>query len=184
MNYKPCWNAMETLVSEEVDRQLMEPGVTYTQDFDRSDAIAYALNRLPALYATTEEGWQRQIRRARKGLMDLIQMTTTWGINEAQRKYRPEETPLTPQYVRPPAERALDELRLLLGREDLSWDNLSRVVHDAVQTTASDPLSPPTLRALPNVEPPASRPAAYPANKRQPRPMTSGTDTAVRVKAG
>lgn len=184
MNYKPCWNAMETLVREEVDRQLIELGTTDSQDFDRSDAIAYALNRLPALYATTEEGWQRQIQRARRGLMDLISMTTTWGINEAQRKYRPDETPLTHKHVRPPAERALDELKLLFGREDLSWDNLSRVVHDAVQTTPAETIAPPALRAVPYAESSTPRTVAHPSSKRYAIPMNSGVDTPVHVKAG
>ena len=67
------------------------------QDFERFDAIAYALNRLPALYATTEEGWTRQIARANRGLMDLVEMAVDWGINEAHRKRKPFDTPLRPE---------------------------------------------------------------------------------------
>jgi hypothetical protein len=135
MNYKPCCNAMETLVREEIDRQLTAPGAPQSQNFDRADAIAYALNRLPALYATTEEGWERQIQRAQKGLMDLIIMTTAWGINEAQRKYKPFDTPLAKETASPAAERALTELRILFDRDDISWNNLSQVIQDLMPST-------------------------------------------------
>jgi hypothetical protein len=176
---------METLVHEEIDRQLTEPGATYPQNFDRSDAIAYALNRLPALYATTEEGWERQMNRARRGLMDLITMATTWGINEAQRKYKPHETPLTEEHVRPPAERALEELRLLFDREDLSWDNLSAVVHDAVPPRSSAKSIHSTLWALPRGgNPSTSRTSAHPSTKRQAVLIGHTVDAAVHVKVG
>lgn len=128
---------METLVREEMDRQLAAPGAPNPQDFDPADAIAYALNRLPALYATTEEGWKRQVQRAQKGLMDLVVMTTAWGINEAQRKYKPFDTPLAIETASPTAERALTELRVLLGRDDISWHNLSQVIQDVLQLTPS-----------------------------------------------
>ncbi len=184
MNYKPCWNAMETLVREEIDRQLTEADTVYPQNFDRSDAIAYALNRLPALYATTQEGWDRQMKRARRGLMDLVSMTVTWGINEAQRKYKPCETPLASEQVRPPAERALAELQLLFGREDLSWDNLSAVVHEAVQPLPPATPEHPTLRALSSGYTPAtSRPSAHPA-KRHSMPISHPADAIAQVRAG
>jgi hypothetical protein len=189
MNYKPCWNAMEVLVREEIDRQLLESKTTPSQDFDRSDAIAYALNRLPALYATTEQGWERQLKRARRSLMDLVSMTVTWGIKEAQRKYKPSDTPLAGDHLRHPAERALSELRLIFGREDLSWDNLSTVVRNTLQPLSPAPIAQPVLRALPSEKKNTTpRSSEHPSNKRQAvsiqSPADVSTHVSTHVKAG
>ncbi|NJN63201.1 MAG: late competence development ComFB family protein [Coleofasciculaceae cyanobacterium RL_1_1] len=185
MNYKPCRNAMEVLVYEEVDRQLTTSGTVYSQNFDRTDAIAYALNRLPGLYATTEQGWERQMKRARRSLMDLVSMTVTWGIKEAQRKYKPSDTPLAGDHLRHPAERALSELRLIFGREDLSWDNLSAVVHNTLQPLPSATTPQPVLRALSSsYTPEISRTSEHPAKKRQAVSIQSPVDVSTRVKAG
>ena len=86
MNYKVCRNAMELLVSEEIDRQIASSDEFDTQTFERCDAIAYALNRLPALYATTEEGWKRQVDRAHRQLhaatRDLVRAVEVAAVGE------------------------------------------------------------------------------------------------------
>jgi len=133
VNYKVCHNAMEVLVNEEIDRQIAVSSEFDLRDFDRCDAVAYALNRLPALYATTEEGWTRQVDRARRGLMDLVEMAVDWGMREAHRKRKPFDTPLTAESLRNPADRALQDLRDLLGRDDISWENIGSAVHDALR---------------------------------------------------
>ncbi len=59
--FVPYRNVMEPLVAEEVQRQLPLKLVKY---LNRAQAIAYALNRLPALYATSERGWHLQMLKA------------------------------------------------------------------------------------------------------------------------
>ncbi|MGD1900806.1 MAG: late competence development ComFB family protein [Geitlerinemataceae cyanobacterium] len=152
MNYKLCRNAMEVLVSEAIDRRIAGSDEFDPQDFERFDAIAYALNRLPALYATTEEGWTRQIARANRGLMDLVEMAVDWGINEAHRKRKPFDTPLRPETLENPAERALADLRCLLGRDDISWENMSLAVHNALQERFESDLA--AAKTVPTTAPP------------------------------
>lgn len=82
-NYR---NAMELLVIEEVDQQLQNLPENVANSININDAIAYALNRLPPLYATSLDGYFWQQKQARKTLKDLISKATTWGIKAAQRK--------------------------------------------------------------------------------------------------
>lgn len=72
-------NVMEELVLTEALARVAEIEVTSEQHLDVGDIAAYALNRLPPLYATTEEGGNYQRQRARKELQDLIAQQ----VNEA-----------------------------------------------------------------------------------------------------
>ena len=66
-------NVMEELVVAEVISQVVEIEATSSSLLDVSDVAAYALNRLPPLYATTEEGANFQRQKAKKELKSLIQ---------------------------------------------------------------------------------------------------------------
>ena len=65
-------NVMEELVLTEVIARVAEIQVTSGHSLDVGDIAAYALNRLPPLYATTEEGASYQRQRAREELQELI----------------------------------------------------------------------------------------------------------------
>ncbi|MGC9502791.1 late competence development ComFB family protein [Baaleninema sp.] len=114
-------NAMEPLAIEEVQRQLGELPPEVARSIDTSEAIAYALNRLPPLYATTVEGWTWNQERGRNSLGELIQMAVSWGIREAQRKRKPFVTPLGKPDE---SETALQALQHLLGCPDLGWPEI------------------------------------------------------------
>ena len=65
-------NVMEELVLMEAIARVAEIQVTSEHTIDVGDIAAYALNRLPPLYATTEEGANHQRQRARGELQNLI----------------------------------------------------------------------------------------------------------------
>ena len=65
-------NVMEELVLTEAIARVAEIEVTSGHTLDVGDIAAYALNRLPPLYATTEEGANYQRQRAREELQELI----------------------------------------------------------------------------------------------------------------
>lgn len=65
-------NVMEELVLTEAITRVAEIQVTSGQSLDVGDIAAYALNRLPPLYATTEEGANYQRQRAKEELHELI----------------------------------------------------------------------------------------------------------------
>lgn len=79
-------NAMELLVIEEIEQQLQNLPQHLTESINNNDAIAYALNRLPPLYATSLEGYFWQQKQARETLKDLISKAASWGIKAAQRR--------------------------------------------------------------------------------------------------
>lgn len=65
-------NVMEELVLTEAIARVAEIESTTDSTLDLGDVAAYALNRLPPLYATTEEGASYQRERAKGDLSDLI----------------------------------------------------------------------------------------------------------------
>ncbi len=65
-------NVMEELVLTEAISRVAEIEATSDRTLDLGDIAAYALNRLPPLYATTEEGATYQRQRAKEDLHHLI----------------------------------------------------------------------------------------------------------------
>ncbi len=65
-------NVMEELVLTEAIARVAEIEATSDRTLDLGDIAAYALNRLPPLYATTEEGASYQRDRAKEELQALI----------------------------------------------------------------------------------------------------------------
>lgn len=72
-------NVMEELVLTEAIARVAEIEATSDCTLDLGDIAAYALNRLPPLYATTEEGAEYQRSRAKEELQTLIAQQ----VNEA-----------------------------------------------------------------------------------------------------
>jgi hypothetical protein len=87
-------NALEPLVAEEVHRQLLSLPSRLVQYIKPAEAIAYALNRLPPFYATSEEGWQQQMHRAKTQLMPEIVLAVRQGLAAVQRDPLKVSTPL------------------------------------------------------------------------------------------
>ncbi|ACA99956.1 conserved hypothetical protein [Picosynechococcus sp. PCC 7002] len=65
-------NVMEELVISRSIARVAEIEASSTQSLDVGDIAAYALNRLPPLYATTEERANYQRQKAREELQGLI----------------------------------------------------------------------------------------------------------------
>ena len=84
-------NVMEELVLSEAITRVAEIEQTSNSSLDVGDIAAYALNRLPPLYATTEEGANYQRQRAKEELQVLIKEQ----VEEAISRYldRPEFYP-------------------------------------------------------------------------------------------
>ncbi|WP_089089915.1 late competence development ComFB family protein [Nodularia sp. NIES-3585] len=79
-------NVMEELVLTEAIARAAEIEATSDRSLDVGDIAAYALNRLPPLYATTEEGARYQRLRAKAELQELIsqQISESIGRNLVQ----------------------------------------------------------------------------------------------------
>jgi hypothetical protein len=127
-------NAMEILVVEEVEQQIRSLPSKIAKYIKPSEVTAYALNRLPGLYATSKRGWQQQLNRGRTQLNEQIKVAVRQGIMAVQRDPLRAETPL---YF--PEENAalaaLQQLKILLQCENLTWDNLSDAVEESLLST-------------------------------------------------
>jgi hypothetical protein len=73
-------NVMEELVLTEAIARVAEIEATSDRVLDVGDIAAYALNRLPPLYATTEEGAHYQRQRAQEELQGLITQQVSAAI--------------------------------------------------------------------------------------------------------
>lgn len=73
-------NVMEELVINEAIQRITELASKQPCDLDVGDIAAYALNRLPPLYATTQEGAEYQRQRAHEELKTLISQQVDEGI--------------------------------------------------------------------------------------------------------
>lgn len=86
-------NVMEILVEEEVIRQYKALSVDASYP-KPEDIVAYALNQLPPLYATSEQGLQYQIQRGRVKFAIRITQTVQQAIAAVRRKLQTQNTPL------------------------------------------------------------------------------------------
>lgn len=75
-------NVMEELVLSEAISRIAEIEVKTNHSIDVGDIAAYALNRLPPLYATTEEGADYQRARAKEKLQELISKQVQEAIEQ------------------------------------------------------------------------------------------------------
>ncbi|MGL6281642.1 MAG: late competence development ComFB family protein [Microcoleaceae cyanobacterium] len=89
-------NVMEELVLSEAIAKVAEIESNSDKTLDVGDIAAYALNRLPPLYATTEEGANYQRTKAKTELHDLITQQVSEGIsrNLKQPEFFPERIAL------------------------------------------------------------------------------------------
>jgi hypothetical protein len=112
MPRKQFINVMEELVISEVIKRVAEVEGNNDDALDVGDVTAYALNRLPPMYATTEEGADYQRQRAKEELQDVI----IEQVQEAVNRYlhRPEFHPDRNAIGKKTREDILNEMSTLL----------------------------------------------------------------------
>ncbi len=130
-------NAMEYLVAEEVQQQLklVPPKLAeYLEGHNLVEVIAYALNRLPALYATSEEGWEQQKLKGKRDFNEQIVVAVRQAIAAVNKDPLRVSNPLKlteeNEY-----ESIFLRLKSLLQREDISWANLVDVIEETLLLT-------------------------------------------------
>ncbi|MDX2097185.1 MAG: late competence development ComFB family protein [Leptolyngbyaceae cyanobacterium bins.59] len=128
-------NVMESLVAEEVDRQFQQIPPRLARYLSKEEVTAFALNRLPALYATSEKGWRQQVIRGRRDCGTQIATAVRQALVAVQRDPLRMESPLPPAEDND-AHSALRDLRTILKREELTWKDLVDAVEQALVQTA------------------------------------------------
>jgi hypothetical protein len=134
-------NAMELLVAEEIKKQLDSYPSEKQESIDRVEVATYALNRLPSLYASSEEGLFWQKRRGQKEFQQLITNTVRQAIEIISKNPARFSTPLLPpeQQEVQEAKQALQELldwlwmhQSEVAGRDVSWHELIAMVKQIV----------------------------------------------------
>ena len=127
-------NVMEILVSEEIERQIGRLPSNIRKFVNPLEVATYALNRLPALYASSQQGYNKQKIRGRSEYNVKITQEVRKGFAAVQKDLLRSSTPLTADLDKnidrdlQEAKAALQELADYLPQRDLTWKNIVKLV--------------------------------------------------------
>lgn len=127
-------NVMEVLVAEEIDRQIVRLPSNIRKFINPIEVATYALNRLPALYASSQQGFNKQKIKGRSQYSVNITQEVRKGFAAIQQDLLRTSTPLMSENESDmdrsikEAKAALKELADYLPEQDLTWKNVVRLV--------------------------------------------------------
>lgn len=87
-------NVMELLIDSEIDRQTCNYSHAQAQQINRIEVATYALNRLPPLYASSQEGIDRQYERGMVEFQPRITATVNQALQQIHQQPSRTSTPL------------------------------------------------------------------------------------------
>jgi hypothetical protein len=116
-------NVMERLVAEEVERQKAKLPPKLREYIKTVEVETYALNRLPALYASSEKGWQLQYEKAGKIHAEAVSKSVRQGIAAVQVDPLRASQPLSVRQ-NDESEVILSTFRNMLNQPDLGWEDI------------------------------------------------------------
>jgi hypothetical protein len=128
-----CRNALEELVIEEAEAQYKRLGADVKNRVDLSEVIAYSLNRLPPMYATTQRGWVQQRKKAEQEFGSAISKTVRKGFLSTQSDVLRQTDPI-PAHELISQARSLSKLRKLFSKDYLKWKDVPEIVRDAMNS--------------------------------------------------
>jgi hypothetical protein len=127
-------NVMEMLVAEEIERQIVRLPSNIQKFINPIEVATYALNRLPALYASSQQGFNKQKLKGRSEHSVKITQEVRKGFAAIQQDLLRNSTPLQAENESEvdrsikEAKAALQELADYLPEKDLTWKNVIRLV--------------------------------------------------------
>jgi Late competence development protein ComFB len=127
-------NVMEMLVAEEIERQIVRLPSNIQKFVNPIEVATYALNRLPALYASSQQGFNKQKLKGRSEHSVKITQEVRKGFAAIQQDLLRNSTPLQAANESEidksikEAKAALQELADYLPEKDLTWKNVIRLV--------------------------------------------------------
>ena len=127
-------NVMEILVDEEIRRQMNRLPSNLKKFINPLEVATYALNRLPPLYASSQQGFNKQKVKGRSEYSVKITKEVRIGLAAVQRDILRSSTPLLAEKEAnldrsiEEAQAVLQELADYLPEKDLTWKNVIRLV--------------------------------------------------------
>lgn len=113
-------NVMESLVTEEVRKQLQNVPTKIRRYLKLEEMVTYALNRLPALYASSEKGVKYQRQIAERDMSRQIKNAVHQAIMAVQVDPIRLSKPITTNHNQE-AEAVLKALQTFFQTPDLNW---------------------------------------------------------------
>ena len=126
-------NVLEDLAKQEVKNQLIHMANVLPRKVGVDDVCAYVLNRLPALYATTQQGVIWQTQKAKEQLSGQIESTVIQSLMTLGKTPRRLADPIPLLKFEADCEQAISELRLIFQREDITWQNIANLAEYAIE---------------------------------------------------
>jgi hypothetical protein len=127
-------NAMEILVETEVDRRINQLTEGHRAYLNRMEIIAYALNKLPALYATGEKGLEFQLAQGRAQHSARIQQAVQQSLAAVLRDPILNYTPLKLQASAGMRD-VLTRIKALLHNDQIDWETLPDILAALINQT-------------------------------------------------
>ncbi len=127
-------NVMEVLVADEIERQIVRLPNNIRKFVNVIEVATYALNRLPALYASSQQGFNKQKLKGRSQYSVKITQEVRKGFATIQQDLLRTSTPLLAENEAEinqsivEAKAALQELADYLPEKDLTWKNVVKLV--------------------------------------------------------
>jgi len=131
-------NALEKLVIANVKKQMIQLATVLARPVKVEDAAAYALNRLPTMYATSAEGLLYQQQKATTELADDISSTVIQALLTLGKAPTRMVGPLPINKFDLEEEQALSELKPILQRDEITWRNVTTLVEEALELAKGD----------------------------------------------
>jgi hypothetical protein len=124
-------NTIEDIVVDEAETQIDFLGSAIKSQINLSEVVAYALNRLPPMYASTDRGWLQQRKRAHNELNQQITGAVRHAMIAVTRDPLRQVVPISQDEFETPAH-SLAKLRQILNRPHLRWKEIPSAVNDAL----------------------------------------------------
>ncbi|MEM8719824.1 MAG: late competence development ComFB family protein [Cyanobacteria bacterium P01_G01_bin.39] len=127
-------NVMEVLVADEIERQIVRLPNNIKKFVNKIEVATFALNRLPALYASSQQGFNKQKLKGRSEYSVKITQEVRKGFATVQQDLLRCSTPLLAENEAEidqsiaEAKAALQELADYLPEKDLTWKNVIKLV--------------------------------------------------------
>ena len=130
-------NAMEMLVEREVEEQMKKLPPKVAAYINRLELVAFALNHLPSLYATSERGLEHQLQRGgakyATQITQAVQRALVAVRRDPIRNYAPLHPPSPPMM-----QDVLRQIKTLLNNDAVNWDSLPISIERALTAAKRD----------------------------------------------
>ncbi|MEL6398458.1 MAG: late competence development ComFB family protein [Cyanobacteria bacterium J06626_4] len=134
-------NVMELLVAEEVDRQMAGLPARLLKYLKRSEVETFALNRLPSLYASSEQGLHHQRQKGQQTLKPQIAAAVRQAFAAVQSDPIRMSQPLAINATDDNAGAVLGLLKQWMQDPDLTWDTALHNLQKLQQRRQGKPLT-------------------------------------------